>query len=150
MGVWIYIFHSRFITSLCNISSVLCVYSVHINTLPFVFVFGVATAVSTLHRSVPHHVTSKLHNRVFHSPPAVSYLNQIVDKVSMLILSSLFGVATVVIQCSSSRNLQTAQPSVPFPTGSAVPQPNSGQGVYARTFLFVWCGYCSNPVFLIT
>ncbi|KAJ9574205.1 hypothetical protein L9F63_008461, partial [Diploptera punctata] len=54
---------------------------VHIKTLPLVFVFGIATAVSTLHRSVPHHVSSKLYNRVFHSPPAVSYLNRILEKV---------------------------------------------------------------------
>lgn len=53
----------------------------YINSLPLVFVFGVATAVCALHRSLPYHVSSKLCNEVFHSQPSTSYLNQVLEKV---------------------------------------------------------------------
>ncbi|PNF31504.1 Origin recognition complex subunit 3 [Cryptotermes secundus] len=53
----------------------------YINSLPLVFVFGVATAVCALHRSLPYHVSSKLCNEVFHSQPSTAYLNQVLEKV---------------------------------------------------------------------
>jgi hypothetical protein len=53
----------------------------YITSLPLVFVFGVATAVCALHRSLPYHVSSKLCNEVFHSQPSTTYLNQVLDKV---------------------------------------------------------------------
>ncbi|KAJ4436818.1 hypothetical protein ANN_16950 [Periplaneta americana] len=57
------------------------VYSGYVKSLPLVFVFGVATAVCALHRSLPYHVSSKLCNEVFHSEPSITYLNQVIDKV---------------------------------------------------------------------
>ncbi|PSN46610.1 Origin recognition complex subunit 3 [Blattella germanica] len=53
----------------------------YVQSLPLVLVFGVATAMSALHRSVPHHVSSKLRNQVFCSRPSVSYLNHVLEKV---------------------------------------------------------------------
>ncbi|XP_021933988.1 origin recognition complex subunit 3-like [Zootermopsis nevadensis] len=55
--------------------------SCYVTSLPLVFVFGVATAVRTLHRSLPYHVSSKLRNEVFHSQPSSSYLNKVLEKV---------------------------------------------------------------------
>jgi hypothetical protein len=65
---------------LCHISASVC--SGYIKSLPLVFIFGVATAVYALHRSLPYHVSSKLCNEVFHSQPSTLYLNQVLDKVN--------------------------------------------------------------------
>ncbi|GFG41052.1 hypothetical protein Cfor_06822, partial [Coptotermes formosanus] len=53
----------------------------YVKALPLVFIFGVATAVCALHRSLPYHVLSKLCNEVFYSEPSTSYLNQVLEKV---------------------------------------------------------------------
>lgn len=49
--------------------------------LPFLLVLGVATAVSAVHRSLPHHVSSCLRMKVFHSQPSLTYLNEVLEKV---------------------------------------------------------------------
>lgn len=49
------------------------------------FVFGVATAICALHRSLPYHVLSKLNNEVFYSQPSTSYLNHVLEKVKLAI-----------------------------------------------------------------
>lgn len=52
--------------------------------VPFVLVLGVATAVSAVHRSLPHHVSSCLRMKIFHSQPSLAYLNEVLDKVFFL------------------------------------------------------------------
>lgn len=49
--------------------------------VPFLLVLGVATAVSAVHRSLPHHVSSCLRMKVFHSRPSLTYLNEVLEKV---------------------------------------------------------------------
>ncbi|EAA07165.2 AGAP010406-PA [Anopheles gambiae str. PEST] len=50
-------------------------------TLPFVLVFGVATAISTIHNVLPYHVTSKIKLSIFQSEPSATNLNKILDEV---------------------------------------------------------------------
>ncbi|XP_034256218.1 origin recognition complex subunit 3 [Thrips palmi] len=52
--------------------------------VPFLLVLGVATAVSAVHRSLPHHVSSCLRMKVFHSRPSLAYLNEVLEKVFFL------------------------------------------------------------------
>ncbi|KAK3914880.1 Origin recognition complex subunit 3 [Frankliniella fusca] len=52
--------------------------------LPFVLVLGVATAVSAVHRVLPHHVSCCLRMKVFHSQPSLAYLNEVLEKVFFL------------------------------------------------------------------
>lgn len=54
------------------------------NRLPFLLVLGVATAVSAVHRSLPHHVSSCIRMKVFHSQPSLAYLNEVLEKVFFL------------------------------------------------------------------
>ncbi|XP_069688925.1 origin recognition complex subunit 3 isoform X2 [Periplaneta americana] len=63
------------------LQNLILIASGYVKSLPLVFVFGVATAVCALHRSLPYHVSSKLCNEVFHSEPSITYLNQVIDKV---------------------------------------------------------------------
>lgn len=55
--------------------------SSHIKTLPIVLVFGVATSVSTIHKSFPFHVSSKLLIRVFQTHSAPVYMNQVLEDI---------------------------------------------------------------------
>ncbi|RZC34411.1 origin recognition complex subunit 3 [Asbolus verrucosus] len=48
--------------------------SSYINVLPFVFVFGVATSLAAVHRSLPCHVSSKVNIQVFNSSPSYAML----------------------------------------------------------------------------
>ena len=51
--------------------------------LPVVLVFGVATTVDAVHRSLPHGVTSCLAIRKFASAPSVTMLAQLVRTLTM-------------------------------------------------------------------
>jgi origin recognition complex subunit 3 len=55
--------------------------SSYINVLPFVFVFGVATSLTAVHRSLPCHVSSKINIKVFHSSPSTVYLNNVLENI---------------------------------------------------------------------
>lgn len=55
--------------------------SSYLNILPFVFVFGVATSLNALHRSLPYHVSNKINIQVFHSAPSTVYLNNVVEEI---------------------------------------------------------------------
>ena len=49
--------------------------------LPFVLIFGVATTITTVHRTLPHSATSKLTINKFGSPPAGQLLDQVLEKI---------------------------------------------------------------------
>ncbi|XP_059059897.1 origin recognition complex subunit 3 isoform X2 [Achroia grisella] len=55
--------------------------SSYVSVLPIVFVFGVATAVSALHKSFPYHVSSKLLIKVFPSHSSPVYMNQVLEDI---------------------------------------------------------------------
>ncbi|EDV95488.1 origin recognition complex subunit 3 [Drosophila grimshawi] len=49
--------------------------------LPFVLILGVATAMTTVHSTLPYHVSSKIKLRVFQTQAAPTGLNEVLDKV---------------------------------------------------------------------
>ena len=49
--------------------------------LPFVLIFGVATTITTVHRTLPHSATAKLTINTFGSPPATKLLDQVIENV---------------------------------------------------------------------
>ncbi|XP_044751600.1 origin recognition complex subunit 3 [Coccinella septempunctata] len=53
----------------------------YINIIPFVLIFGVATSLNILHRTLPYHVSSKTSIKVFSSQPSTTYLNNILENV---------------------------------------------------------------------
>ncbi|CAH1168017.1 unnamed protein product [Phyllotreta striolata] len=55
--------------------------SCYIKYLPFVLVFGIATNINTLHKSLSYKVFSKIRVKVFHSQSSVEYLNIILEEV---------------------------------------------------------------------
>ncbi|XP_011180479.2 origin recognition complex subunit 3 [Zeugodacus cucurbitae] len=55
--------------------------SAYYTHLPFVLVFGVATAVSAVHNALPYHVTSKIKLCVFKTQTAPVCLNEILEHV---------------------------------------------------------------------
>ncbi|XP_050324671.1 origin recognition complex subunit 3 [Bactrocera neohumeralis] len=55
--------------------------SAYYTHLPFVLVFGVATAVSAVHNALPYHVTSKIKLCVFKTQTAPVCLNEILERV---------------------------------------------------------------------
>ncbi|XP_072940477.1 origin recognition complex subunit 3 isoform X2 [Epargyreus clarus] len=66
----------------CNIlQDFVLIVSSYISTLPIIFVFGVATSVSALHKSFPYHVSSKLLIKVFHSHSSHVYMNEVLENI---------------------------------------------------------------------
>ncbi|XP_075970562.1 origin recognition complex subunit 3 [Anticarsia gemmatalis] len=66
----------------CNVlQDFVMIVSSYVSTLPIVFVFGVATSVSALHKSFPYHVSSKLLIKVFHSHSSPVYMNQVLEDI---------------------------------------------------------------------
>ena len=53
----------------------------HQNTLPFILVFGIATTVEAIHRSLPHGTTSKLAIESFASAPSIHLLAKFVESI---------------------------------------------------------------------
>ncbi|KAJ8948400.1 hypothetical protein NQ318_009908 [Aromia moschata] len=47
----------------------------YVDKLPFVFVFGIATSINTLHTMLPYKVSSKINIRVFNSQPSLFALS---------------------------------------------------------------------------
>ncbi|XP_053602872.1 origin recognition complex subunit 3 [Plodia interpunctella] len=66
----------------CNVlQDFVMIASSYVPSLPLVFVFGVATSVSALHKSFPYHVSSKLLIKVFHSQASPVYMNQVLEDI---------------------------------------------------------------------
>ncbi|KRT86643.1 hypothetical protein AMK59_237 [Oryctes borbonicus] len=59
----------------------LLICSSYINILPFVLVFGIATSLSILHKTLPYHVSSKVNIQYFNSQSSTVYLNNILENV---------------------------------------------------------------------
>ncbi|XP_061176689.1 LOW QUALITY PROTEIN: uncharacterized protein LOC133185468 [Saccostrea echinata] len=51
--------------------------------LPLVFVFGIATSVSAVHRLLPNAVSSMLCMEKFQAPPSTEYLNMVINQILM-------------------------------------------------------------------
>ena len=67
-----------------------CVYvciSYHITEMPVVLVFGVATTIDSIHRSLPHRVTSLLSMAKFQAPSSSDYLSTVLHQVSKFLSS---------------------------------------------------------------
>jgi len=56
--------------------------SYHINKMPVVFIFGVATTIDSIHKSLPHRVTSLLSMEKFQAPSSSDYLSMVLQQVS--------------------------------------------------------------------
>ncbi|VVC34496.1 Origin recognition complex, subunit 3 [Cinara cedri] len=55
--------------------------SSYIDNIQIVLAIGIATTISNLHNTLPHHVVTKLHVRMFISEASVVFLNNIMDQV---------------------------------------------------------------------
>ncbi|KAL4122262.1 hypothetical protein QTP88_014629 [Uroleucon formosanum] len=55
--------------------------SCYIKEIPIVLAIGIATSISNLHNSLPHHVVTKLKVKMFVSEASVVFLNNIMDQV---------------------------------------------------------------------
>jgi len=55
--------------------------SEYISELPLVFIFGIATSVSAVHKFLPHFVSSRLSIEKFQSQPSLVCLTEVIDKV---------------------------------------------------------------------
>lgn len=55
--------------------------SSYINILPFTLIFGVATSLSVLHKSLQYQVSSKINVEVFTSQSSSTYLNNILEYI---------------------------------------------------------------------
>lgn len=55
--------------------------SCYIKEIPIVMAIGIATSISNLHNSLPHHVVTKLKVKMFVSEASVVFLNNIMDQV---------------------------------------------------------------------
>ncbi|CAH1997449.1 unnamed protein product [Acanthoscelides obtectus] len=53
--------------------------SCYIKVLPFVFIFGIATSLNTLHTSLSYQIMSKINIRVFKSQPSIVYLDNVLE-----------------------------------------------------------------------
>ena len=66
-------------------------FSNHLSTLPLVLVFGIATAMTAVHRLMPHSVSSLLCMEKFQVAPATVYFTEVIEKVGQsLYLSNSF------------------------------------------------------------
>lgn len=55
----------------------------YIGEIPLVFVFGIATSVSAVHRLLPNAVSSMLCMEKFQAPPSTEYLNMVINQILM-------------------------------------------------------------------
>ena len=56
--------------------------SYHINEMPVVLIFGIATTINAVHHSLPHRVTSLLSMEKFQAPSSSDYLSMVLHQVS--------------------------------------------------------------------
>lgn len=57
-------------------------FSNYIESLPLVFIFGIATSVSSIHRLLPNEVSSLLCMEKFQAPPSTEYLTLVINQVN--------------------------------------------------------------------
>ena len=101
----VFLVTSPLISSVSNIDNelppLLC--SQYLEKLPLVLVFGIATAVTAIHRILPQSVSSLLCIEKFQAVPSSVYLAQLIDKVMsnfwFLLCWYLFGTA---VRCSTN------------------------------------------------
>ncbi|KAJ8315229.1 hypothetical protein KUTeg_007379 [Tegillarca granosa] len=55
----------------------------YLQQLPLIFVFGIATSVSAVHRLLPNSVSSILCMEKFQAPPSVEYLTLVINQIVM-------------------------------------------------------------------
>ncbi|KAK2155508.1 hypothetical protein LSH36_238g03074 [Paralvinella palmiformis] len=55
----------------------------YLQDIPFVFIFGIATAVTAVHRLLPQHVSSLLCMEKFQAPPSSDCLAQVIHQIVM-------------------------------------------------------------------
>jgi len=68
------------------------------SSLPFVLIFGVATTITTVHRTLPHSATAKLTINTFGSPPATKLLDQVIENVIIDAIDNPFKLSHKVFQ----------------------------------------------------
>ena len=56
--------------------------SYHVNEMPIVLIFGIATTIDSVHRALPHRVTSLLSMKKFEAPSSSDYLSTVLHSVS--------------------------------------------------------------------
>ncbi|KAH3822930.1 origin recognition complex subunit 3-like isoform X2 [Dreissena polymorpha] len=61
----------------------LLISSNYISHLPLVFIFGIATSVSAIHRLLPNEVSSLLCMEKFQAPPSTEYLTLVINQILM-------------------------------------------------------------------
>jgi len=56
--------------------------SYHVNEMPVLLIFGIATTIDSVHHSLPHRVTSLLSMEKFQAPSSSDYLSMVLHQVS--------------------------------------------------------------------
>ena len=79
-----------------------CFHSNHLYHLPLVLVFGIATAVTTVHRLLPSGVSSLMCIEKFQSPPSSDYLTRVVQKVRGTTMLEIMWTRFIVTSCQGS------------------------------------------------
>jgi len=62
-------------------------FSYHIKEMPVVLIFGIATTIDSIHRSLPHRVTSLLSMEKFQAPSSSEYLSMVMRQVSNCVIA---------------------------------------------------------------
>jgi len=57
--------------------------------MPVVFVFGIATTIDSVHRSLPYRVTSQLSMEKFQAPSSSDYFSMVLQRVSFILLQRM-------------------------------------------------------------
>ena len=81
----------------------------YISELPLVFVFGIATSVSAVHRLLPNAVSSMLCMEKFQAPPSTEYLNMVINQVRH---SSNLPSKMYIQHCTDFTDSGTAHPKL--------------------------------------
>lgn len=62
-------------------------FSSYIEDIHIVLAIGIATSISNLHSTLPHHVVTKLKVKMFISEASIVFLNNIMDQVITIIFN---------------------------------------------------------------
>uniref|UniRef100_A0A1Y1MP20 Origin recognition complex subunit 3 n=3 Tax=Photinus pyralis TaxID=7054 RepID=A0A1Y1MP20_PHOPY len=81
-----------------SLQDFILIISSYLNVLPIILIFGIATSVNAIHRSLPFHVSSKINIQVFNTQPSHLYLNRIIESV-LLTEDCPFHIGGKVFQC---------------------------------------------------
>lgn len=79
--VLVSIFKFYFVNKFILLLIIVNCYSSYTKEIPFVLAIGIATSISNLHNSLPHHIVTKLKVKMFVSEASVVFLNHIMDQV---------------------------------------------------------------------